>query len=386
MPSNIAHMLIAHKAVDKLKAKGVPEYAGFGSVLEDETEPENCRAYFNLGSLGPDLFCYSSLAKAAKDLLTDGSVQARGPEPWSYQMHSLKPNQVPLNLVEVIFRDSMRKDGAPALEANDRRKIAFVAGYLTHVAADQIIHPLVNNIAGPYYRDGQFRKTHRECEVFQDYFLYSEVYRLEEKSGSDYDFMSQDFRSWADCIRGATFRNTEDWFQYFLQRGLADTYGHFPTESEIEDSVDNLLLTLRLCKTAGPYRHAAEEYEHHDTSDLFRRYVSDANYIVSYRSAVELAVVYLAAMFEVYSRLAAGEDLTKKHRQRFLSIVQGADLSCPLEGRLLENATDALTSPTYEDEFHRKKGKELVARIAPQILSASSIEGASDDLKSVVLS
>jgi len=42
---------------------------------------------------------------------------------------------------------------------------------------------VVNSIAGPYYREGQNRRKHRECEVFQDYFLYEEVYRLEEKSG-----------------------------------------------------------------------------------------------------------------------------------------------------------------------------------------------------------
>lgn len=176
MPANVAHMLIFHKAVEKLKAKGIPEYSAFGELLEDESEEENCRAYFNLGSLGPDLFYYSSLPSAGIDLLTDGFVQARGPKPWSYQLDSLSPNRLPLFLLEVVFRDCLRTDTIVSLEAIDRRRLAFVAGYLTHVAADQIIHPLVDSIAGPYYRDGECRKTHRQCEVFQDYFLYTEVY------------------------------------------------------------------------------------------------------------------------------------------------------------------------------------------------------------------
>ncbi len=37
-----------------------------------------------------------------------------------------------------------------------------------HKAADQIIHPLVNAVAEPYYHSGKNRKRRRECEVFQD--------------------------------------------------------------------------------------------------------------------------------------------------------------------------------------------------------------------------
>ncbi len=70
--------------------------------------------------------------------------------------------------------------------------------YVSHVAADQIIHPLINRIAKPYYRSGQNRKKHRQCEVFQDYFLYEEVYRDKRAAaqGPDkavYDFFRQDF-------------------------------------------------------------------------------------------------------------------------------------------------------------------------------------------------
>jgi hypothetical protein len=66
------------------------------------------------------------MAQSAKDLLIDGFVQATGVTPWS-------------------------------------------------------CHPLVHRIAKPYCRDGKNRKKHRECEVFQDYFLYEEVYRAERQ-------------------------------------------------------------------------------------------------------------------------------------------------------------------------------------------------------------
>lgn len=382
MPANIAHMIIAHKAADTLRAKGVPAYTEFADMVENELE--NCRPYYNLGSMGPDLFYYRNLLKAGGDMLLDGYMQAAAPEPWAYQMHSLTPNGLPLSLAEVVFRDVARSAGGADPGVIDRQLLAFAAGYLTHVAADQIVHPYVNRIAGAYYRSGDNRRKHRECEVFQDYFLYSEVYRLEEKSGTDYDFLSQDFHLWADCIRALKPRNTEDWFRFALQRAFVETYGHFPTEDEIEDSVDNILLTLRSCTTIGPYRKARDEYSSKETSSLFAEYVTGIDYIRRYREAVELAVVYLAALQEVYSRLIAGADMTVRHRTRFLSIVQGADLSCPLEGELLRKATVALANPRSMDAFLNRTVKDAVAGIVPTLLSVSAIRDEATDLSELV--
>jgi hypothetical protein len=253
-----------------------------------------------------------------------------------------------LKLVQIVFSDVIRENGRVLLEDEDMRKLAYIAGHLTHIAADQIIHPVVNGVAGPYYREGQNRRKHRECEVFQDYFLYEEVYRLEEKSGSKYDFFEQDFRSWADCVRGLTTRNTEDWFRYFLQRGFVETYGTCPTEEEIENSVDNLLLTLRACQQLGPYKKADKEYRKNgENSQMYQEYIRNVDYIKFYRLAVELAVVYLIALYEVYFALKQGKDFTDKHTKRFLSIVSDADLSCPLQQKIFEKACAALRNKRH---------------------------------------
>ena len=87
MPANIAHMLIAHKTIERLKTKAGNKVADFANMIDDTSKTKNCRAYMNLGSVGPDLYYYCNIAK-------------------------------------------------------------------------------------PYYRSGKNRKKHRECEVFQDYFLY----------------------------------------------------------------------------------------------------------------------------------------------------------------------------------------------------------------------
>jgi hypothetical protein len=343
MPANITHMLIAHKALQTLKAKGIDEYTQFAEELDDASTGKNYQAYVNLGSLGPDLYYYDRLSSSIKDMLKEGFVQAQGVTPWSYHLHSHRPNEFPLKLVEIIFSDVIRENGQVNLYDDDMRKLAYIAGHLTHIAADQIIHPVVNSVAGPYYREGRNRKKHRECEVFQDYFLYEEVYRLEEKTGEKYNFFKQDFRSWTDCVRGITTRNTEEWFRYFLQRGFVETYSSCPSEQGIENSVDNLLLTLRACQQLGPYKKADKEYrKDKENSKMYREYIKDVDYIKYYRLAVELAVIYLIALYEVYFALKQGKDFTDRHEKRFLSIVSDADLSCPLKQKIFEKACAAL--------------------------------------------
>ncbi len=364
MPASIAHMLIAHKALQKLKGKGVKEFAEFAEMLDDGSR-RNFKAYMNLGSLGPDLYYYAEIGDNLKDLLKERFVQAKGVTPWSYHLHSQRPNEFPLKLVEIMFSDAIRKNKKIKLEDDDIRKLAYIAGHLTHIAADQIIHPVVNSVAGPYYRRGENRRKHRECEVFQDYFLYEEVYRLEEKIGAKYDFFKQKFNEWVDCIPRVSTRNTEDWFRYFLQRGFAETYSTFPQEKEIENSVDNLLLVLKTCQVLGPYKKAAKDYTKKDRSGMFQKYIKDVNYIKHYRLAVELVVIYLIALYEVYFVLNKGEDFTEQHKERFGDIVSDADLSCPLKQDILDKARAALQS--------KKSMEQTVEKHLPPLLTKTKL-------------
>lgn len=371
MPANIAHMLIAHKAVEQLKANGDREFDEFIKILDDSKEKGTHQAYMNLGSLGPDLYYYVDIGRSLQDILIDRYTQAKAITRWSYHLHSNRPNVFPLKLIEILFTDVKREGRKVELTEEDKCKLAYIGGHLTHIAADQIIHPLVNKIAGPYYRDGKNRKTHREAEVYQDYFLYEEVYRLEEKSGTDYEFLEQEFHKWIDCVKGvhgmkkwlryavrwglpfnlnlrsvvrlfkrAKLGNTKEWFRYFLQRAFAETYGVYPSEEDIEDSVDNLLLVLFVCRKIGPYKKAAAAYkENGRKGDEYKQYIKNeekgVDYMNCYSKAVELAADYLKALFDVYLVLKEKESFSDECRERFLGIVSDADLSCPLKrGRM----------------------------------------------------
>ena len=340
MPASVAHMLIAHKALKNLQKNEDEKLASFAKILDDAKGSERYQAYMNLGSLGPDLYYYTSIVKGIRDILIDGYFQAKAVTPWSYHLHSNRPNEFALKLIEIVFSDVVWEQGKVKLDVDDYRKLAYIAGHLSHIAADQIIHPLVNKIAGPYYRDGKNRKTHRKTEVYQDYFLYEEVYRLEKKSGPTYEFFKQDFRKWADCVTGKTLRNAEDWFRYFLQRGFIETYGVTPNKKKIEKAIDGLLMTFRVTKFLGPYKRpyktADKEYKSSGKKPNFEKYVETPKYLNHYNDAVELTEVYIKALHKAYQLLKAGKNFTDKGNW-FLEVVRGADLSCPLEKDILEN-------------------------------------------------
>jgi len=343
MPASVAHMLIAHKAVERLKANGDGEFDEFVKILDDSKEGGNHQAYMNIGSLGPDLYYFKGPLRRYIEIRRDGYVHAKAVTPWAYHLHSNKPNEFALKLIEITFSDAEREGKKAKFGVDDKRKLAYIAGHLSHIAADQIIHPIVNEIAGPYYRDGKNRKEHRKAEVFQDYFLYEEVYREEDKSKPTYKFFEQDFNKWVDCVEGFLWRNSEDWFRYFLQRGFIETYGAGPRERTIENSVDGVLLFLWVVKKAGPYKKAGKEYKKEGRNGpWFQKYVGKPQYLKYYSDAVELTEIYLNALYKVYRLLADGEDFDKDRKKWFCDVVSGADLSCPLEEDILGKARAAL--------------------------------------------
>jgi len=80
-------------------------------MLDDPSRSKNYKAYVNLGSVGPDLYYYAKATTSIKDMVKEGFVQAKGVTPWSYHLHSYRPNEFPLMLVEIIFSDAIRKKG-----------------------------------------------------------------------------------------------------------------------------------------------------------------------------------------------------------------------------------------------------------------------------------
>jgi hypothetical protein len=325
MPANMVHLLICNKAVKALQEGG--EYEAFINILDaDERKP-----YLNLGSIGPDLSYYGSQWEGMKSLLLEQSDKPLGVDGWSYLLHSKDPNLFPLTLIELIWKDARWEE--QEWEGNDEDKFAFTCGFLSHMAADQIIHRLVNDIAGPYYRRGENRKIHRECEIFQDVALFHVLYPEE-------DFMDKSFHLWVDLDPKSSL-NAPEWFRYFIQRAFVESYGVYPREVDIEDWVDGLLLILKGIKWIGPYKSAYDELNEHGlSSDKFARYFKD--YMNFFFQAVELTSIYWRMVFELYDPPGNVLQISDPMRRRFKRVVQNADLSSPLQKNILEDAKKAL--------------------------------------------
>lgn len=355
MPANIAHMLICNKAVKLLQDGG--EYEAFINILDaDERKP-----YLNLGSVGPDLSYYGSQWEGMKSLLFEQSDKPLGVDGWSYLLHSKDPNRFPLTLIELTWKDTRWE--TQEWEGNDLDKFAFTCGYLSHMAADQIIHPLVNDIAGPYYRRGENRKIHRECEIYQDVGLFHTLYPEE-------DFMEKSFHLWAD-LDPRSSKNTPEWFRYFIQRAYVESHGVYPKEQEIEDWVDGLLLILRGIKWIGPYKTAYEELKKGGiSSGKFAQYFS--NYMAFFFHAVELTSIYWRMVFELYDPPGSVLQISDSMRKRFRKVVQNADLSSPLQKNILKDAKEALQTgipPKFQRLLSKKKlkvSREKILSINPK--------------------
>jgi hypothetical protein len=329
MPANIAHMLICNKAVKVLQGDG-GEYQQFIDILDSK----KYKRYLNLGALGPDLSYYGSQLSGLYNLIVKKTDKPFGVDGWSYFLHSKAPNQFPLTLTELIWRDTRWEE--QDWKDEDYPKFAFTCGYLSHVAADQIIHPMVNKIAGPYYRKGESRSIHRECEIYQDVGLFHALYSSE-------DFMKRKFNRWAD-INPYSHVNTEDWFRYLIQRAFAECHSVYPREQDVENWVDGLLFTLRIMKLFfSPYRMAHKEYKKKGPEgEKFKKYFS--GYMDLFFNAVELTSIYWKALFELYEPTNNVLEISNSMRDRFLNIVRNADLSSPLETNILRKAKEALLS------------------------------------------
>ncbi len=351
MPANIAHLLICNKAVKVLQDGG--EYEAFINILDaDERKP-----YLNLGSIGPDLSYYGSQWEGMKSLLLEQTDQPLGVDGWSYLLHSREPNQFPLTLIELTWKDTRWEE--QEWEGNDLDKFAFACGYLSHMAADQIIHPLVNEIAGPYYRKGENRKIHRECGIYQDVGLFHTLY-------PDEDFMEKSFHLWVD-VEPRSSRNAPDWFRYFIQRAFVESHGVYPKEQEVEDWVDGLLLILRGIKWIGPYKTAYEELKQNGvSSERFTKYFKD--YMKFFFQAVELTSIYWKMVFELYDPLEQILQISDSMRKRFKKVVQNADLSSPLQKNILKEAKEALHTGA-PSKFRPLLRKKRVAVLKEKILS-----------------
>lgn len=166
MPAVLAHWTVA-KDVAWRFIKGKKD----GHLLfrgHDVEQYEGVSKFVYLGSNGPDLPFYYDADSIGKFI-----THTAGVSEWADVFHYNKQGEFLLNLVEVAKK-------LPDSEVYRRqRTMAYALGHATHLAADSVVHPYVNMIAG-VYRSQTLRpggtKMHMYCECHQDSWLAQEYW------------------------------------------------------------------------------------------------------------------------------------------------------------------------------------------------------------------
>ena len=321
MPSFAAHLILAEEIYNSLNDPIIREG----------------KNYFLLGSLGPDLPYYRNVFGTAIGTFFEEKYNPESPGFYSGygdHFHSKSPNLFPMKMLEII-----KKDKDPTTE---KPKLAFVSGYLTHMAADQHIHPLVEVYAGSFYVSGHARKKHRTLEVYQDLFLYQD--KFPNKS-----FFEENFSSWIDVgppskedesqrmdsdiggekkifVKEYTF----EWFRSFISRAFFEAYSIIIKGDEVEEWLKGFTSILGYLKSIGPYRKAFDAIaaDSQEAKEFRRMFDAvDKNYLTEYFTpAKEISNKYILAAGSFIKKA----QITDIQRKAFLKQVPDADLTTPL--------------------------------------------------------
>jgi hypothetical protein len=327
MPGSVAHMLIFEAALSK-----IDNDRECGYLVEMLKENMN---YGRLGSIGPDLPYFNGVLRTAASFLLSGYYKPEPIERWGDLLHSKSPNLFPLTMIEIAWRETDPDDEEWDAIAN--KQWALIIGFLTHIAADQMIHPYVNKISGNYYRDKEKRVKHLECEVYQDVVLFNNRYKK--------NILDENLDTWVNIHTKSG--KTEPHFRRFLQKSFKETHAIFPSGNDIENWNRGLSFIQKWVKWIGlPYKKADADFRtNKENSEKYKEYclntplTTSKSYEDYYNDAVELASLYIKAANKLYEINHA--DFKDEHRTQFLQIVRNADLRNPLDNNILEEAKKA---------------------------------------------
>lgn len=149
MAGTFTHYMICSKAIHYIHQ----------SEIQNQT-----RGHGTLGDILGKYRSYVYLGCASPDIPYVGDAD------WAALLHNDSTNGI-VNLgLKQIRSEGGLKDGMA------KAKWSWLIGYLSHIVADTIVHPVVNSIVGDYKNN---KDRHRICEMIQDAFVFHKEKGLE---------------------------------------------------------------------------------------------------------------------------------------------------------------------------------------------------------------
>lgn len=210
MAGTFTHWMIVEEALDMYNRLPVSDKHRYSPIILGNNH------FVTLGAVGPD---YPYLSELANNLLKLHS--------WADRMHYENTGEF------------IKYGIANLLKLNKQDFeicLSWLCGYVAHLLADSIIHPVVNAVVGPYIFNSS---EHRHCEMIQDSFIFQEVKGVELRYADYVDLikMCSDIKDeerinsairdfWTETLRMSYPRgkekfdkiNPDDWHENFLSK------------------------------------------------------------------------------------------------------------------------------------------------------------------------
>jgi len=144
MAGTFTHWMVVEEALDKY-SRLERKHKYYHLILR--------RNHFvNLGAVGPD---YPYLTDLLAGVLKEHT--------WADRMHYENTRE----FLKIAASNLLNRK-----EEEFNICLAWFCGFVSHVVADTIIHPVVNTIVGPYLFNSS---EHRHCEMIQDSYIFREI-------------------------------------------------------------------------------------------------------------------------------------------------------------------------------------------------------------------
>lgn len=199
MAGGYTHLTLVRSAIRRASNNALPEQNPSVPERELGTVLDYWGRYTYLGGVSPD-YPYLGLDAA-----------------WADLMHKGRTNSIISQALEVIFR---QRQDTPADEGWQQR-FAWLLGFVSHVVADVVIHPVVNIKVGKYEEN---KDHHRICEMNQDVWIYKQI------TGLDLSFSD----NMKGEIRGCGPLDLDDNIEELWSQCLEGTYGEKPGDAQLD--------------------------------------------------------------------------------------------------------------------------------------------------------
>ncbi len=227
MAGAFTHMAIVDKTI-----KSFPSGENFGKILREN------KNFLTLGSVSPDIPYLAQLAM-------EGSS-------WADIMHYYKTDRITKNAIHSLIATKTKGKIW-------KYQLAWLLGFIGHIVADATIHPIVENIVGPY-TEKETHNDHRECEMIQDVMIFKEVMNLELNAAEYTDLLKA-------CIKHPSLDKVKYFWSIHAETSYP-TMGKFPADKIIESYTTELDIADGGNPLVKAFRHFKSDFIYRTYKDI----------------------------------------------------------------------------------------------------------------------